>query len=110
MPQHGPPDHAGDTRPRVLVVEDEPDLGDRLARTLEAAGFEVERVEGAQEAAAGIEKRRPDLALVDCLLSGFAAFRLCRRSARPDTVRLDHPVHRPRRGARVAFRLPRRRG
>ena len=81
-------------------MEDEPDLGDRLARTLEAAGFEVERVEGAEEAAAGIEKRRPDLALVDCLLPGFAAFRLCRRvHARPDTVRLPIILFTGRDGA-----------
>ena len=63
----------------VLVIEDDPDLGDGLKRLLELAGYQVEL---AADGPSGIERaleRRPLVALVDLGLPGLDGFGVARK-------------------------------
>ena len=55
---------------RVLVVEDDPDVGEALSLLLEDAGYDVELVRTGATALAACRTRPPDAALVDVSLPG----------------------------------------
>lgn len=57
-------------RARLLVVEDDPDVGEALSLLLEDDGHDVELVRTGAEALAACRTRRPDVALVDVSLPG----------------------------------------
>jgi len=66
-------------RPRVLVVEDEPDMNNLLADVLRAFDFEpVQAVDG-QEALDRLREQLPDAVLLDLMLPGISGYELCRR-------------------------------
>jgi PAS domain S-box-containing protein len=76
---------------RVLVVEDEPDLGRLLAARLERRGFHVELARTGREARDAIERAEPRLVVLDLALpgeDGFAVADWLRRTARADGVPL----------------------
>jgi two-component system KDP operon response regulator KdpE len=52
-------------RPRILVVDDEPQIHRFLAPALEAAGYEPVRAETAAEALAAIAQRPPEAVILD---------------------------------------------
>ncbi len=56
---------------RVLVVEDDPDIRDVLAYTLEREGFEVLGVSDGERALEVMRATRPDLVLLDLLMPGL---------------------------------------
>jgi two-component system, NtrC family, sensor kinase len=59
------------TKARILVVEDEEDVGSHIRKCLEKSGFEVVAVvTTASEAIAEAKDKLPDLVLMDVLLSG----------------------------------------
>jgi DNA-binding response OmpR family regulator len=65
-------------KPRVLVVDDEPDLIAVLRMGLQMEGFEV--IEAA-DGAAGLERAReakPDLILLDLMLPKMDGYQVCR--------------------------------
>ncbi len=53
---------------RILVVEDEPALNDLIARLLRQEGHEVTQAHDGQQALDLVEKRRPDLIILDWML------------------------------------------
>lgn len=55
---------------RVQVVEDDPDILEAMQMMLEAAGYEVVAVSRAEKAFSQAQAGRPDLILIDLLLSG----------------------------------------
>jgi two-component system, response regulator PdtaR len=55
---------------RVLVVDDDPNLGLLLAEALRAAGCDVTTAESADEAIAAVAASRPDLAVLDIRMNG----------------------------------------
>jgi CheY-like chemotaxis protein len=57
-----------DGRPLILVVDDDPDILEALAEILEGEGYAVDRARHGQEALARIERRRPDLILLDLMM------------------------------------------
>ena len=57
--------NAAEPRVRILVVDDDEPFRARLARSLEARGFEVESAASAQEALRAARAFRPDRAVVD---------------------------------------------
>lgn len=57
-------------RARLLVVEDDPDVGEALSLLLEDEGHDVELVRTGAEALAACRTRPPDVALVDVSLPG----------------------------------------
>ena len=58
----------------VLIVEDDLFLQGILAMKLEKAGFLVERALDGKEAFSILEKKRPDLILLDLLLPGMEGY------------------------------------
>ena len=74
------------TRPKVLLVEDEPAQREVLAYNLEAEGFAVSRAATGDEALMLVEEDQPDIVLLDWMLPGVSGIEICRRlKARRDT-------------------------
>jgi len=66
------------TPPRVLVVEDDRDIADLVARYLQKAGFEVETLVSGREALAALTRRPPDLLVLDLMLPHVSGLEICR--------------------------------
>jgi two-component system, OmpR family, response regulator ResD len=71
-------------RPTVLVVEDEPTIGDMVGRYLERAGISTEIVRDGEAALASIGARRPDLVVLDVMLPGMNGLEVMRRVRETD--------------------------
>ena len=71
-------------RPRILVVDDEPDLLWALRFALGDEGYEVDSASSGAAALTLIEERRPHLILVDVVMPGIDGFELCRRLRRDE--------------------------
>lgn len=63
-------------RPLVLLIEDDTWFAEQQARTLEAAGFQVEHAPHALTAMDLIDAHRPDVLLCDVFLAGPNIFTL----------------------------------
>jgi DNA-binding response OmpR family regulator len=63
----------------VLLVEDEPELARIVARELEAAGFEVRQAYDGETALASLERRPPDIVVLDWMLPGIDGLEVLRR-------------------------------
>jgi DNA-binding response OmpR family regulator len=70
---------ADEKRPRVLIVEDEPDMNNLLAEVLSAYGFTPEQAGDAEQALAHLAARTPDAILLDLMLPGLSGLELCRQ-------------------------------
>jgi two-component system OmpR family response regulator len=68
-----------DREPRVLVVDDEEHITELVAMGLGYNGFEVERASTGRAALDAIEKRKPDLIVLDVMLPDLDGFELTRR-------------------------------
>ena len=62
------------TRPKVMVVDDQPDFVDMVRAMLEPAGYDVLGCTRAAEARHSIVKQRPDLVLLDLMMPGLSGF------------------------------------
>lgn len=56
--------------PRILVVEDDPDVQTIVLEFLRIAGHQVVSASSAEEARRLLQSEAVDLALIDCLMSG----------------------------------------
>ena len=65
--------------PRVLVVEDEPDLAAVGAAYLRNEGFEVDIAANGPEAVSMARALEPDLIALDIMLPGFDGLEVCRQ-------------------------------
>jgi two-component system alkaline phosphatase synthesis response regulator PhoP len=75
--------------PRVLVVEDDRDIADLVARYLHRAGFEVETLASGRDALAALTRRPPDLLVLDLMLPHVSGLEICRAArARASTAAL----------------------
>ena len=70
----------------LLVVEDDDDLRQTLARRLSESGYEVATAATGPEALAAVEAHVPDLVVLDVMLPGLDGVEVCRR------LRADHPL------------------
>ena len=61
---------------RILVVEDDEDLGELLQMNLQVAGYEIRTAQAGTEALRLIEKERFDLALLDIMIPEIDGFEL----------------------------------
>src|SRR6516225_6784248 len=61
----------------VLIVDDERDTNDILASLVQARGFDPIQVFSGANALAAIRERKPDLILLDLMLSDTDGFELC---------------------------------
>ncbi|MFF4340694.1 response regulator transcription factor [Kitasatospora sp. NPDC001540] len=76
---------------RILVVDDDPTVGEVVAGYLTRAGHLVERAEDGPRGLDLAERHRPDLLVLDLMLPGLDGLEVLRRlRARPD--RADLPV------------------
>ena len=66
-------------KPLVLAVDDEEHITELVALALGYNGFEVERAATGREALAAVEKRRPDLIVLDVMLPDLDGFEVARR-------------------------------
>ena len=63
---------------RILVVEDDPDIAELVARYLDKAGFTTERVVSGRDALTAIAARPPDLLVLDLMLPHLDGLEVCR--------------------------------
>jgi DNA-binding response OmpR family regulator len=71
-----------ETPPRILVAEDEEDLGGLLQRVLERRGFRVDLAEDGREALAALGSRPYAVLITDLWLPGLDGLRLVEAARR----------------------------
>lgn len=64
---------------KILVVEDDPEIRDLLAEFLAAEGYEIRTAEGAAAADPLVERRWPDLIILDLMMPREDGLSFCRR-------------------------------
>jgi len=77
--------------PRILLVDDEPDLLQLLRYRLEREGFEVFWAEDGQEALQKLREIRPDLVVLDVMMPRMDGVETCKR-IRNDAVFAQVPI------------------
>src|SRR5205823_12676478 len=70
---------AASREPRVLVVDDEEHITELVAMGLGYNGFDVERASTGRAALDAIDRRKPDLIVLDVMLPDLDGFELARR-------------------------------
>jgi len=63
---------------RILIVEDDPDIAELVARYLDKAGFATERVSSGRDALQAVAARAPDLMVLDLMLPHVDGIEVCR--------------------------------
>jgi two-component system, OmpR family, alkaline phosphatase synthesis response regulator PhoP len=63
---------------RILIVEDDPDIAELVARYLDKAGFATERAASGREAMQAISERPPELVVLDLMLPHMDGLEVCR--------------------------------
>ncbi len=79
-------------KPYVLAVDDEEHITELVAMALGFNGFEVGRLATGRSALAAIEKRRPDLILLDVMLPDLDGFEVARRLRQQEGAGAHVPV------------------
>lgn len=76
---------------RILIVDDEPDICEILRFNLEMEGYEVMTAEGADEAQGCLRGHRPDLILLDVMMTPKSGFEWA-RELKADPRTTDIPI------------------
>ena len=79
------------TAPRVLVVEDEPNIRELVCLHLGLEGYACDGVADGQDALRRTEKERFDLLVLDVMIPGLDGLSLC-RTVRKGTLNHDVPI------------------
>jgi two-component system catabolic regulation response regulator CreB len=66
-------------KPRVLYVEDEPDLAESVCRYLNTKGFDCKAMLDGGKAMQALEQDPPDLVVLDVMLPGLDGWEICRQ-------------------------------
>ena len=66
-------------KPRIVVIEDEPDIVEVIAYNLTREGFAVSSALNGEEGLRKVRKESPDLVLLDLMLPGIDGFEVCRQ-------------------------------
>lgn len=75
------------SKPKVLVVDDEPDKRQLLATALQLEGYQVDTARDGEEGLAAIEHDPPDLVICDVMMPRMDGFEMVRRvRANPETA------------------------
>ena len=75
---------------QIMIVEDDPDINSLLSKILESAGYEAVPAFSGTEAVLLLEKKMPDLILLDLMLPGISGEELLHRLR--DAMRWDGPI------------------
>src|ERR1700739_1797312 len=76
----------------VLVVDDEPTIGEVVCRYLQRAGFQAQVAGDGPQALAMSAQRRPDLVILDIMLPGIDGLEVMHRLRESDPAHPD-PAH-----------------
>ena len=63
----------------IYIVEDEPDIRETLAYNLSQEGFKVSEFSDAESCLNKIQKKKPDLLILDLMLPGMSGLDLCKQ-------------------------------
>src|SRR5262252_3841002 len=74
--------------PRILVVDDNPDMVDLMSELLKSRGYEVVTVSDAGQAEIEIHRHLPDLILSDVVMPGRSGYELCHQVKEDPATRL----------------------
>src|SRR5438477_3102790 len=77
--------------PRVLVVEDDPDIAQLVTRYLTKAGYTIQHVVSGDEALRTIASTAPDLLVLDLMLPHVDGLEVCKR-VRSDEATAALPI------------------
>ena len=69
----------GGTVAEILVVDDDPNLREVVSYALERAGFTVRTARDGREALAEVDRRAPDLVVLDVMMPEMDGLEVCRR-------------------------------
>ncbi len=67
------------TKPRVLVVDDEPHMCKALRRILEMGGYKVTTAPDGEKALEIIREKKPEVVLLDVVMPGIDGREVCRK-------------------------------
>ncbi len=84
-------DRAGDRKPKVIIVDDDRDTREMLTMALDLEGFEVSQAANGLRLISVMHVDRPDVILLDVMMSWIDGFELCRAIKKNDTF-ADIPV------------------
>jgi two-component system phosphate regulon response regulator PhoB len=74
-------------RPRILLVEDDANLVELVRYNLDKEGFDVINTHDGEEALVLAEEERPDVVVLDWMISNLSGIEVCRRLRRaPETA------------------------
>src|SRR5437763_695874 len=73
--------------PRILIIDDEPDLVRLLDYNLKQAGFETETASTGEAALVAARARRPDLIVLDLMLPDLSGTEVCRQLRRDNGLK-----------------------
>ena len=73
--------------PKILVVDDEPEIVKLVAKLMEARGHQVSIARDGQEALDTVARDRPDLIVLDLNLPKVDGFEVCRRLKGADSTK-----------------------
>jgi len=68
-----------ETRPRILVVEDDPRILQAVAFLLARENYEIKLSGNGEEALQIVPEFRPDLVILDVMMPGMDGFEVCQR-------------------------------
>ena len=63
----------------IYIIEDEPDIRETLAYNLSQEGFKVSEFSDAESCLDKIQKKKPDLLILDLMLPGMSGLDLCKQ-------------------------------
>lgn len=74
------------SNPYILIVDDEPQIHTVLTKLLKNEGYEVQSAHNAEEAFLQIEKRKPDLVILDVMMPRVSGIDICNHiKSNPET-------------------------
>lgn len=67
------------SKPKIVIIEDEPDISEVIRYNLEREGYEVYDAENGEEGLQSVREIVPDLVLLDLMLPGMNGLEVCRQ-------------------------------
>ncbi|MBI2131222.1 MAG: response regulator [Candidatus Tectomicrobia bacterium] len=70
--------------PRMVIVDDEPEVLEELAEVFGEYGYEIDTAHGGEEALRKVKEKRPHLMLLDIRMPGMSGLEVLRRVRKLD--------------------------